>query len=80
MARSTRARTRRSHLLGGCGTCRRRHVKCDQKRPACRTCRSIGVPCEGFSDQILWVRGDDSEELADDGRRATRRHLYTGVP
>jgi arginine metabolism regulation protein II len=72
-----RQRPRRSHVLGGCSTCRRRHVKCDQKRPVCRTCRALGVTCEGFSDQVLWMRTDSSEE-AEGPRRGTRRHLYTG--
>ncbi|KAJ5673781.1 transcriptional regulator family: Fungal Specific TF [Penicillium macrosclerotiorum] len=76
MPSAKRARARRSHVLGGCSTCRRRHVKCDQKRPACRTCRALGVPCEGFSDQVLWLRGDDIE-ATENGRRGTRRHLYT---
>lgn len=78
MASSKRARARRSHVLGGCSTCRRRHVKCDQKRPACRTCRALGVTCEGFPDQVLWMREDDPGD-ADGGLRGTRRHLYTGM-
>lgn len=78
MARAKRGRARRSHVLGGCSTCRRRHVKCDQKRPACRTCRALGVPCEGFSDQVFWMTEDDNETV-EDGRRGTRRHLYTGT-
>ena len=36
------------------------------------------MKCEGFSDQIRWMHGDESEE-AEDGVRATRRHLYTGI-
>ncbi|KAJ6108435.1 transcriptional regulator family: Fungal Specific TF [Penicillium sp. IBT 18751x] len=76
MAGSKRGRSRRSHVLGGCSTCRRRHVKCDQKRPACRTCRAVGIPCEGFSNLVLWAR-DDENEVAVGVRRGTRRHLYT---
>ncbi|KAL4931469.1 Zn(II)2Cys6 transcription factor [Aspergillus undulatus] len=73
-ARSTRPR--RSHTLGACNTCRRRHVKCDQKRPVCRTCRNLKVPCEGFSSEVRWMRSsDDSEKAAD--QHGTRRHLYT---
>ncbi|KAJ5347067.1 hypothetical protein MYU51_019941 [Penicillium brevicompactum] len=76
MVSSKRPRPRRSHVLGGCSTCRRRHVKCDQKRPVCRTCRALGVPCEGYSDQVLWMRSDSNEEV-EGTRRGTRRHLYT---
>lgn len=78
MVTSKRSRVRRSHVLGGCSTCRRRHVKCDQKRPACKTCKLLGVTCEGFSDQVLWMRGDDDGDELEGGRRGTRRHLYSG--
>ncbi|KAL4750640.1 hypothetical protein BDW72DRAFT_213261 [Aspergillus terricola var. indicus] len=73
-------RPRRSHTLGACRTCRRRHVKCDQKRPACRTCRTLGVPCEGFTNEVRWMR-DGSDDGDGDGKveeqQGTRRHLYT---
>ncbi|KAL4735283.1 fungal-specific transcription factor domain-containing protein [Aspergillus similis] len=73
-------RPRRSHTLGACRTCRRRHVKCDQKRPACRTCRTLGVPCEGFANEVRWMR-DRSDDGDGDGKvdehQSTRRHLYT---
>ncbi|KAJ5790613.1 transcriptional regulator family: Fungal Specific TF [Penicillium psychrosexuale] len=75
MVTSKRPRPRRSHALGGCSTCRRRHVKCDQKRPVCRTCRALGVKCEGYSDQVLWMRTDSGEEA--ESTRGTRRYLYS---
>jgi hypothetical protein len=34
----------------GCLTCRRRHVKCDETRPACRRCNSYGARC-GYQDR-----------------------------
>ncbi|KAJ5373273.1 transcriptional regulator family: Fungal Specific TF [Penicillium concentricum] len=77
MVTSKRSRPRRSHVLGGCSTCRRRHVKCDQKRPVCRTCRALGVKCEGYSDQVLWMRTDSEEPESTHIPRGTRRHLYS---
>ncbi|KAJ5608103.1 transcriptional regulator family: Fungal Specific TF [Penicillium hordei] len=74
MVTSKRSWPRRSHALGGCSTCRRRHVKCDQKRPVCRTCRALGVKCEGYSDQVLWIRTDSEEG---ESTRGTRRYLYS---
>ncbi|THC94329.1 hypothetical protein EYZ11_006205 [Aspergillus tanneri] len=68
-------RLRRSHTLGACRTCRRRHVKCDQKRPTCRTCRALGVACEGFSNEVRWMRNSGSNDA--DDHHGTRRHLYT---
>ncbi|KAL4972782.1 fungal-specific transcription factor domain-containing protein [Aspergillus desertorum] len=69
-------RPRRSHTLGACRTCRRRHVKCDQKRPACRTCRTLGVPCEGFVNEVRWMRDGNPDDKIEE-QNGTRRHLYT---
>ncbi|PLB42154.1 Zn(II)2Cys6 transcription factor [Aspergillus candidus] len=71
-------RPRRSHALGACSTCRRRHVRCDQKRPACRSCRTLGLRCEGFPGKVRWMRSSGvGEDGAEDIHHGTRRHLYT---
>ncbi|GFF31220.1 putative C6 transcription factor [Aspergillus udagawae] len=67
---------RRTHALGACRTCRRRHVKCDQKRPSCRTCRSLGVTCERPPSKVRWMQNPHTGDSAEDQREA-RRHLYT---
>lgn len=41
-ASSHRART-------GCGTCKRRHVKCDEGRPHCSNCHNAKRQCEGYA-------------------------------
>jgi hypothetical protein len=46
---------KRTHNLGGCATCRRRHVKCDHARPTCATCRKAGLDCGGYVSQIRWA-------------------------
>ena len=33
----------------GCETCRKRHVKCDEGKPACDTCLSRGMTCGGYN-------------------------------
>ena len=92
---AARTRPRRTHSLGGCRTCRRRHVKCDQKRPACMTCRALGVTCEGFSEEVRWMsnkkhqnnsrqataasKSGDVDKRQSHSSTSTRRHLYTGV-
>ncbi|KAJ0421221.1 fungal-specific transcription factor domain-containing protein [Aspergillus carlsbadensis] len=43
--------------FGGCDTCRRRHVKCDETRPWCLLCRNAGVPCSGYATPIIFDRG-----------------------
>ncbi|KLU85830.1 hypothetical protein MAPG_04850 [Magnaporthiopsis poae ATCC 64411] len=43
----TRLNARRSHRKSrnGCGTCKRRKIKCDEHRPSCRNCIRHGVAC-----------------------------------
>ncbi|KAI0458201.1 hypothetical protein F5B21DRAFT_461784 [Xylaria acuta] len=36
----------------GCGLCRRRKIRCDEKRPSCRRCHIYGQPCPGYTDQF----------------------------
>ncbi|KAJ5194048.1 Protein of unknown function DUF3468 [Penicillium cf. griseofulvum] len=74
MVTSKRSRPRRSHILGGCNNCRKRHVKCDQTRPVCLKCHDIGVKCEGYSDQVLW---DSEKPESTRVSRGTRRYLYS---
>ncbi|RAK96008.1 Zn(II)2Cys6 transcription factor [Aspergillus ibericus CBS 121593] len=77
-------RTRRSHALGACKTCRRRHAKCDQRRPTCQMCRATGVQCEGFADEIRWMptrrhqsSGTIDGRSSEADKQGARRHLYT---
>ncbi|EXJ94612.1 hypothetical protein A1O1_03008 [Capronia coronata CBS 617.96] len=37
---------------GGCHTCRRRRVKCDQARPGCGACTRLQLECEGYSTRL----------------------------
>ncbi|KAL3456660.1 fungal-specific transcription factor domain-containing protein [Aspergillus heterothallicus] len=76
MTASKSGRPRRSHTLGACRTCRRRHVKCDQKRPVCRTCRTLGVACEGFTSEVRWISDNGGSPDPED-HNGTRRHMYT---
>lgn len=34
----------------GCFTCRKRKVRCDERRPGCQRCATHGVPCPGYRD------------------------------
>ena len=74
---------RRSHTFGGCGTCRRRHVKCDQVHPTCLTCKAVGVDCEGYQTDLKWMPTPDTSivNISSDGEQRpqpARRHLYSG--
>ncbi|KAK7579418.1 hypothetical protein V3481_015218 [Fusarium oxysporum f. sp. vasinfectum] len=71
-------RVRGPYALGGCHTCRRRHVKCDQVKPVCLTCQACGETCDGFSDDLCWVGASSSSkrESPADPSQGSRRHLY----
>ncbi|KAK2593207.1 tRNA-His guanylyltransferase [Conoideocrella luteorostrata] len=36
----------------GCLTCRARRVKCDETKPSCKRCVSVGRACGGYSSQL----------------------------
>lgn len=38
----------------GCLTCRRRHKKCDEGKPACWNCTRNGLDCEGYQPPRVW--------------------------
>lgn len=63
----------------GCYTCRIRHKKCDETRPACRACTSRNIPCHGYysdKDRPPWLDGADKEkELRDQIKRAVKRNF-----
>ncbi|CAG8396105.1 unnamed protein product [Penicillium salamii] len=82
---SRQSKTRRTRSLGGCKTCKRRHVKCDQSRPSCQACVTLGLACEGFPDGVHWMsdKKPRSSQKSPTGKRGyltslgIRRHLYT---
>ncbi|KAF5022186.1 hypothetical protein F66182_5773 [Fusarium sp. NRRL 66182] len=79
------SRSRRTHSFGGCKTCRKRHLKCDQSLPRCRRCRQAGLTCEGFTPALRWLLCTGSEvydrqptqTAENDAKHSSRRHLYT---
>ncbi|KAF2093268.1 hypothetical protein NA57DRAFT_48940 [Rhizodiscina lignyota] len=43
-----KSRTSASKVRTGCITCKIRHVKCDEEKPACRRCSTTGRKCDGY--------------------------------
>ncbi|KAK8215910.1 hypothetical protein IWZ01DRAFT_183241 [Phyllosticta capitalensis] len=39
----------------GCHTCRRRHVKCDERKPTCFRCERAGYVCQGYKKTIRFM-------------------------
>ncbi|KAL5360052.1 hypothetical protein BJX96DRAFT_67444 [Aspergillus floccosus] len=48
-----------------CITCKRRKVKCDERRPGCTRCKDLRIPCEGYDYPPVFV---------DETKRWSRRH------
>ncbi|KAF5680040.1 transcription factor ARG81 [Fusarium heterosporum] len=79
------SRSRRTHSFGGCKTCRKRHLKCDQSLPRCNRCRQAGLTCEGFTPALRWLISTGAEvyekqppQTAEVGaEQYSRRHLFT---
>ncbi|KAB5526421.1 hypothetical protein GE09DRAFT_1207626 [Coniochaeta sp. 2T2.1] len=44
---------------GGCVTCKQLRVKCDEAKPECRRCQSLGVRCEGYNKKPVQLRFRD---------------------
>lgn len=78
-AETTRQEPRRTFT--GCGTCRSRHLKCDEKKPSCSTCIRLNLPCQGYTPRLLWLpaSGALEEGLADKSSEGNsfRYPLYT---
>ncbi|KAI1199398.1 hypothetical protein F5X97DRAFT_332665 [Nemania serpens] len=62
--------TTKKKVKTGCRTCKVRHVKCDEGRPACHRCVSTGRTCDGYG---IWGGG----EVNPAGRALTPR-IYVG--
>lgn len=38
----------------GCATCKKKRLKCDEKKPACDQCKKRNVTCEGYNKDFKW--------------------------
>ncbi|CCT74270.1 uncharacterized protein FFUJ_10316 [Fusarium fujikuroi IMI 58289] len=45
-----------------CVTCRRRRKGCDKKVPFCGQCLTLGIPCEGYERQQIWLITEGSTQ------------------
>ncbi|KAK9780479.1 hypothetical protein SCAR479_02594 [Seiridium cardinale] len=44
-----RKRASRPKVRTGCMSCKKRHVKCDERKPGCSRCENLGLVCEGYA-------------------------------
>ncbi|GAB7359144.1 hypothetical protein MBLNU230_g5211t1 [Neophaeotheca triangularis] len=67
-------RKTKNRVFTGCGTCRSRHLKCDEARPICASCKRLNLTCEGYTSNLLWLADDPS-----DNGPSTQRHRPNGT-
>ncbi|KAK7966293.1 uncharacterized protein PG986_000570 [Apiospora aurea] len=77
-AEANRRKHPRSKQFTGCWTCRRRRVKCDERKPSCQRCQRLHVPCEGYDIRLTWVQsnGQDDDAASSDSRQSRRSLLW----
>ncbi|KAF4457092.1 c6 zinc finger protein [Fusarium austroafricanum] len=40
----------------GCARCKKRKIKCDERKPACERCETRGLQCPGYSLNVRWSK------------------------
>ncbi|KAF7874539.1 uncharacterized protein EAF02_008516 [Botrytis sinoallii] len=50
--RQAKKRPNLPKVRSGCVTCKRRRIKCDERKPECNRCQVFGVTCEGYGVRI----------------------------
>ncbi|KAF4455733.1 Arginine metabolism regulation protein II [Fusarium austroafricanum] len=66
---SGQPRKPRTKTFSGCWTCRAKHVKCDEAKPACNRCQKAGVECEGYGVRLSWAPARNQSTARRGGRR-----------
>ncbi|KAH8894662.1 hypothetical protein GQ53DRAFT_716393 [Thozetella sp. PMI_491] len=61
----------------GCMRCRRRKIKCDETKPACKRCSTYGRACPGYTDPFLFRPQNERIERVVSRARPTRTTLPT---
>ncbi|KAJ4127957.1 hypothetical protein NW768_008240 [Fusarium equiseti] len=70
---SGKPRKPRNKSFSGCWTCRAKHVKCDEAKPACNRCQNAGVECEGYGVRISWASVRNPTTFKRGSRRKSSR-------
>lgn len=55
----------------GCGMCKSRRIKCDEKRPTCGNCKKSGRDCPGYPDEFDLVFRDENKAMARKARKVS---------
>lgn len=67
---------------GGCQTCRKRRVKCDETRPACNNCTRRRVACPGYSSTLRPGEKfiDETRAVVRASQKAQETRVLRGLP
>ncbi|KAF1967544.1 hypothetical protein BU23DRAFT_289641 [Bimuria novae-zelandiae CBS 107.79] len=57
----------------GCGMCKSRRIKCDEKRPICGQCQKSGRTCPGYPDEFDLMFRDENKALARKAKKGSGR-------
>ncbi|OHE92032.1 hypothetical protein CORC01_12671 [Colletotrichum orchidophilum] len=71
-SRQETAGSKRRKTFTGCWTCRERHVKCDEQRPACLRCVTGKFTCQGYGTRLTWLSPTEQGTPRSGGRRRPR--------
>ncbi|KAI4644247.1 hypothetical protein J4E93_006147 [Alternaria ventricosa] len=55
----------------GCGMCKSRRIKCDEKRPTCGNCKKSARVCPGYPDDFDLVFRDENKAMAKKARKSS---------
>ncbi|KAF2031892.1 hypothetical protein EK21DRAFT_62152 [Setomelanomma holmii] len=55
----------------GCGMCKSRRIKCDEKRPTCGNCKKSGRDCPGYPDEFDLVFRDENKAMARKAKKSS---------
>ncbi|KNG44328.1 hypothetical protein TW65_08679 [Stemphylium lycopersici] len=55
----------------GCGMCKSRRIKCDEKRPTCGNCKKSARVCPGYPDDFDLVFRDENKAMAKRARKSS---------
>ncbi|KAL5118488.1 hypothetical protein ACEQ8H_003664 [Pleosporales sp. CAS-2024a] len=55
----------------GCGTCKNRRIKCDERRPTCGNCKKSGRECPGYPDEFDLVFRDENKAMARKAKKSS---------
>ena len=60
---------------------RKRHLKCDEAKPSCKTCSSSGRDCEGYQDpwRIMTTDGRGAKKLSVVSKRDRRESQFSVI-